>query len=282
MRPQLAKRPRLDYAGARIGADSPMDLALKRRPRKDDRDDVRRHLRSSSQPLYVSLSQLLRSQIVDGQWPAGAQLPTIAEMSDRYGVARVTVRQALGELAAEGLIASLQGKGTFVSDKIQKPKSVQLESSWQNFLQQIDGNVPQALHVEESAELPALMAGEGGPASSYRYMQRVHRSKGQPYCVIDLFLANDYYALAPEAFDTQMVIPLLGRLTGNDLKKMTQSFRILSADLFVARVLDLPLHAPIGEVRRVITNQRDQIVYLGIAKYRGDMVVFNTTIEVPR
>jgi GntR family transcriptional regulator len=259
-----------------------MDLALKRRPRKDDRDDVRRHLRSSSQPLYISLSQLLRSQIVDGQWKAGAQLPTIAEMSDRYGVARVTVRQALGELAAEGLVASLQGKGTYVSDKIQKPKSVQLESSWQNFLQQIDGNVPQALHVEETAELPALMAGEGAPASSYRYMQRVHRSKGQPYCVIDLFLANDYYALAPGEFDTQMVIPLLGRLTGNDLKKMTQSFRILAADLFVARVLDLPLHAPIGEVRRVITNQRDQIVYLGIAKYRGDMVVFNTTIEVPR
>ena len=49
-----------------------------------------------------------------------------------------------------------------------------------------------------------------------RYMQRVHRSKGQPYCVIDLYLANDYYALASEAFDTQMVIPLLGRLTGRD------------------------------------------------------------------
>jgi hypothetical protein len=56
----------------------------------------------------------------------------------------------------------------------------------------------------------------------------------------------------------------------------------LGPDLFVARVLDLPLHAPIGEVRRGITNQRDRIVYLRIARYRGDMVVFNTTIEVPR
>jgi hypothetical protein len=41
--------------------------------------------------------------------------------------------------------------------------------------------------------------------------------------------------------------------------------------VFVARVLDLPLHTPTGEVRRVITNQREQTVYLGIAKYRGDM-----------
>jgi GntR family transcriptional regulator len=259
-----------------------MDLALKRRPRRQDRDDVRRHLRSSTQPLYVSLAQLLRSQIGDGHWQAGAQLPTIAEMSLQYGVARVTVRQALAELAAEGLVESLQGKGTYVCGKVQKPKSIQLESSWQNFLQQIDGNVPQALHVEESAALPALMPGEGQPASSYRFMQRVHRSKGQPYCVIDLFLGNDYYALDALAFDTQMVIPLLGRLAGNDLRKMTQSFRILTADLLVARLLDLPLHAPVGEVRRVITNQRDQVVYLGVAKYRGDMVVFNTTIEVPR
>jgi hypothetical protein len=34
-------------------------------------------------------------------------------------------------------------------------------------------------------------------------------------------------------------------------------------------------------VRRAVNNQRDQIVDPGVAKYRGDMVVFNTTIEVP-
>jgi hypothetical protein len=34
-------------------------------------------------------------------------------------------------------------------------------------------------------------------------------------------------------------------------------------------------------VRRAVNNQGDQIVYPGVAKYRGDLVVYNTTIEVP-
>jgi len=75
---------------------------------------------------------------------------------------------------------------------------------------------------------------------------------------------------------------VLQRVVKRSLAKMTQSFRILTADLRFARLLDLPLNAPIGEVRRVITNHRNEILYLGFGRYRGDLVVFNTTIEVPQ
>ncbi|OYW51661.1 MAG: hypothetical protein B7Z30_17200 [Rhizobiales bacterium 12-68-15] len=78
-----------------------------------------------------------------------------------------------------------------------------------------------------------------------------------------------------------MVIPLLGRLPELRVKKMAQSVRILAADLTVARLLDLPVGAPVGEVRRVITDRDGRILYLGTGQYRGDLVVFNTTLEVP-
>jgi len=78
-----------------------------------------------------------------------------------------------------------------------------------------------------------------------------------------------------------MVIPQLGKVCGPRLQKMAQSFRITSADLTVARFLDLPVGAPIGEVRRVITDKDGVVLYLGSGQYRGDLVVFNTTLEVP-
>src|SRR5712672_2626835 len=87
--------------------------------------DVRRRLRSSAQPFYVSLSSQLRSEIIEGGWPPGTQLPTIDQLSERYGVAKVTVRQALGTLAADGLIERIQGKGTFVAYTLKKPKLIQ-------------------------------------------------------------------------------------------------------------------------------------------------------------
>src|SRR6267378_3315729 len=223
----------------------------------DAESDVRRRLESSAQPFYLSLSNQLRSEIVEGNWPSGTQLPTIDQLSDRYGVAKVTVRQALGVLASEGLIERVQGKGTFVADGIKKPKIIQLESSWQSLLQMLEGNVPKLLEMKPVCDLPAQAAGAGNAAGPYRSMRRVHYSEGRPYCVLDVFLAK------------------------RCLRKMKQSFRILTADLEISRYLDLPLNAPIGEVRRVITNQNDEILYLGVTRYRGDLVVFNMTIEVP-
>jgi GntR family transcriptional regulator len=244
-------------------------------------DDMRRRLQSSAQPFYVSLSNQLRGEIIEGRWPPRAQLPTIDQLSERYGVARVTVRQALGTLASEGLIERIQGKGTFVADKLKKPKIVQLESSWQSLLQMLEGNVPKLLESTPVCDLPPQSPKAGVAADgSYRHMRRVHYTENEPYCVLDVFLANSCYRRAPREFDTKMIIPVLQRVARRSLGKMTQSFRILTADLTLARLLDVPLNAPIGEVQRVITNRDNEILYLGTGRYRGDLVVFNTAIEV--
>jgi GntR family transcriptional regulator len=243
--------------------------------------DTRRRLQSSAQPFYVSLSSQLRSEIIEGHWPPGTQLPTIDRLSERYGVAKVTVRQALGTLAVDGLIERIQGKGTFVADTINTPKVIQLDSSWQSLLHMLEGNVPKLLEMTPLCDLPTQAAVVGAAAGSYRHMRRVHYREHEPYCVLDVFLANSCYRRAPNDFDTKMIIPVLQRVAKRNLSKMTQSLRILTADFENARLLDLPLNAPIGEVRRVITNHDNEILYLGVGRYRGDLVVFNTTIEVP-
>jgi GntR family transcriptional regulator len=244
-------------------------------------DDTRRRLQSSAQPFYVSLSNQLRKEIIEGRWPAGTQIATIDQLSERYSVAKVTVRQALGTLASEGLIQRIQGKGTFVADSPKKPKIVELESSWQSLLQMLEGSVPKLLEFTPACDLPTQST-EAGVATdgSYRYMRRVHYSDNKPYCVLDVFLANSCYRRAPRKFDTKIIIRVLQRVARASLGKMTQSFRILTADLELARLLDVPLNTPIGEVRRVITNRDNEILYLGTGRYRGDLVVLNTTFEV--
>jgi GntR family transcriptional regulator len=67
------------------------------------------------QPLYARLRDELRAGILDGRLEAHAKLPSESEMTQAYGVSRITVRQALSDLQKEGLIVRLQGKGAFVS-----------------------------------------------------------------------------------------------------------------------------------------------------------------------
>jgi GntR family transcriptional regulator len=55
-----------------------------------------------------------------GQWKPGEQLPTEDELAAQFGVSKVTVRQALRDLAQARIVRREQGKGTFVSEtKIQ-------------------------------------------------------------------------------------------------------------------------------------------------------------------
>ena len=66
-------------------------------------------------PKYRQLLQLLRQQILSGELAPGERLPTEEELLQRYGLSRGTVRKALEQLAAEGLVYTVQGSGTYVS-----------------------------------------------------------------------------------------------------------------------------------------------------------------------
>lgn len=66
-------------------------------------------------PRYQQLALELRQQIAQGVLPAGAQLPTEAALGTRYNVARGTVRRAIAQLEAAGLIRTEHGIGSFVS-----------------------------------------------------------------------------------------------------------------------------------------------------------------------
>lgn len=65
-------------------------------------------------PKYRQLLQLLRTQIIAGELAPGARVPTEDELSQTYGLSRGTVRKAIEQLAAEGLVHTEQGSGSYV------------------------------------------------------------------------------------------------------------------------------------------------------------------------
>ena len=83
----------------------------------------------SSQPLYLQIKTALAQRIQDGDYQPHERLPSESELMKVFGVSRITVRQALRDLHGEGLVFSVQGKGTFVS----KPKAVQNVQRLQGF-----------------------------------------------------------------------------------------------------------------------------------------------------
>ena|SRR6266566_3347600 len=69
---------------------------------------------SDARPAYQRVADDLRKAIAAGTYVPGDQLPTLAELTAKYGLATVTVRDAIKELIREGLVVSRQGKGAYV------------------------------------------------------------------------------------------------------------------------------------------------------------------------
>jgi GntR family transcriptional regulator len=67
--------------------------------------------------MFRRIADDLRARIESGELAPGRQLPTQLELVEQYGVARMTVRQALNELVNEGLVISRRPQGFFVRDR---------------------------------------------------------------------------------------------------------------------------------------------------------------------
>ncbi|WP_295581456.1 FadR/GntR family transcriptional regulator [uncultured Oscillibacter sp.] len=64
--------------------------------------------------LSAQIEEQMKQQILEGKWRAGERLPSEHELSDIFQVSRVSIRQALQALSAQGLIETRSGDGSFV------------------------------------------------------------------------------------------------------------------------------------------------------------------------
>ncbi|MFH8555792.1 GntR family transcriptional regulator [Streptomyces celluloflavus] len=71
-------------------------------------------LEDDPRPPYVQAAEVLRRQIQAGALKPGEKLPSARELQAKYGIASSTVQNALRVLKHEGLIYSVQGRGSFV------------------------------------------------------------------------------------------------------------------------------------------------------------------------
>ncbi len=71
---------------------------------------------------YQQVYSTLRQWITQGHYPPQARLEPEKRLCEIFGVSRITVRKALQLLARDGLVKSVQGKGTFLqADTEHKP-----------------------------------------------------------------------------------------------------------------------------------------------------------------
>ena len=223
-------------------------------------------------PAYVQLAQGLRQRITSGELAAGSALPAERELAARLGVSRVTLRQGLGLLEAEGLLRRRRGSGTFVAGRSSAARQLGLLSSFSDEVRS-QGGVPGARVLAFARTRPnaqeALSLALAPGAEVYR-LRRLRTSNGE--------------ALAVE--ESTLPAALIGPLTAQDVTdaslyallserrlapaRALRHLRAQNADAELAALLGVERGAALLTTERVSWLASGQPVEYARACYRGD------------
>lgn len=229
-------------------------------------------------PLHAQLSALLRSRIADGELPAGADLPTEAELQTRFGVSRSVVRQALSTLTAEGLIRRGRGRGSVVAPRREHHRLVQRLSGLSTQVPEVTTEVLALEAVRDELAAATLGVGSGEVSA----LRRLRRAEGTPIALIHTWLPRrlgDALSVA-ELTDTSLHAVLHSRF-GVALQSGRRQVRAVAASAALAGALEIPPGSPVLVLEGTTLDRGGTPVEMFTTWHRADRFVFDVDVVAP-
>ncbi len=150
--------------------------------------------RSLPAPLHAQIRRLLLAMIERGQWKPGKPLPSERDLAQHHGVSIAPVRQAILDLAREGVLYRVRGQGTFVAG----PPVVESVSHLTPFSEsmrakgfRVDVQVLRAETVPTPAVVTAGLALED---KRVILLERLALVNGEPFVILAAYLPSRRYA----------------------------------------------------------------------------------------
>ncbi len=223
--------------------------------------------------MYLRIAEAMTALLKSEAYPAGFPLPPERVLGERYGVSRMTLRQAMSILEREGLIQSQRGRGTFVAPNRLQKQQQELRSFTEEILARGGKSESRLISFEAIAPPPSAREFFG-------------LAEGEKVYEISRLRYKDRVPLAAEtALIPQKICPWLEHfdLAKNSLYRILEDsyglrlqtgIEEMSAQLPSARhrkLLELPRNTAVLVVNRKTFTDSGIALELTRSVYRGDL-----------
>jgi GntR family transcriptional regulator len=230
-------------------------------------------------PLYVQIREKLRSEL--SHMEPGDPIPIELELEKKFGASRITVRRAVEDLVAEGLLLRQQGRGTFV----QKPKlthELSLITSWTDQLKRL-GFSPKTSKRKITREKPLAHVAEAlclGPEEEVIRIQRIRLASREPISLMINYLpARLVPDLAKRISSSESLYEFLESEYDLVPAMAVDTVGTRPASEEEADALRIERKAPVLSVRRLSYLEGGTPLELGIVASRGDRYQYQVTVH---
>jgi len=228
--------------------------------------------RKTAVPLYHQIFVQLRDEIVSGSRPHGSLVPTEQELSDTFGVSRITARRALDELALQHFVERKRRVGTrVIYDLPVRPIEADIGKavdSLVTFGRKTKVTVLELTREEVQDPVAALL----GVPPGTRVMRavRLRWLDGEPLGVTIAHVPEPLSFMITEKSLRRTPILNLVQQSGREFGGAAQTIAAVSADPAMAAALKIDSMAPLLRITRAFRDKGGEPMLLTQAYYRAD------------
>ena len=214
-----------------------------------------------AEPLYIQLKEMIKGDIKAGKYKAGELIPTELEYQNKFNISRITARQAINELALEGYVKRVKGKGTIVqSPRIEEPlariksftnemkeRGIEASTKWAEItITKAFDDVPENLQVEKGEDI-------------YR-VRRVRCADGEPIVLFDTYFKMELNLKLNNDLYYGSLYDYLHATRGINITKIKQHIGAASANGFISEHLGIKKGEPILTVKRQSFDENGNLI----------------------
>lgn len=228
-------------------------------------------------PKHAQLRDIL-SDLCRNELKPGDMLPGERHLEETYGVSRITVRRAIGDLVAAGQLRRVRGKGTFVAPNPLVSRLHLASFSDEMGAQDVQASSKILLGGRSTAPDDVIRFFGTDPALPHTHLRRLRLGDGEPYSIDDGWynseyvpnlLENDIYKSVYHILDTDFEVPIT---------EADQIVTAVAATQETAELLDVEPGTPLLHIIRY-SRSNDKPVEWCSSVYRTDRYHLSTRVS---
>lgn len=231
-------------------------------------------------PIYLQLREIIRNKIEDGEYMPGTAIPSENKLAETFGINRITIRNAVDALVHEGLLRRVQGKGVFV---VGNKSELSIEEH--------GGFVGNSISSDSRISIKELQKNIREAGNRYASLFHIE-VEDEIYYIRQMHYINGVETSIEEFFIPKTIIPSLDTINssvftfrdilsfyGIDLKKMTQSLRIIKGSAKTRKMLNIPDGVAVMLLECDFYSSDNVIIAHSISNIRSDMQSFTVSLH---